>query len=582
MTDEFVVGLYGDNIRAAHEGLFGKGLVFGTITFGYRAVEVAGPPTRRKQPRCEYAVDTDTADWVRRIFGWFVDERLNIADIVRRLNADPDVPIGPKAVSGRWTRLAVKHLLANPRYVGRWMYGETVTVWQMKQDYSRQVPREEPLREQVFEEFRVVDDVTWQRAQVLLAEAMAMAGRPPKDGDRKSRPRLLNGLFVCRDHGCKLYVGGGHGRMMFCRTCQESPADQRPLFTQLNRALALRQTCAKLAELVRPDTALVTDIIAACQKEAEKGAGIEPGRSADLPQVIKRLTQQITFLMENAGQAEDDQKESAQVLRQLRAKRAKAMAQLAEMEAASRRPVRVPDEPQVQKLLADLGDVLSAAAESGGEEGAGDAREVIERLTGGRIELEQQGERLPQRGWLRGRFRLRLIDLAVSRFVGAAVSVDGVDVVVDYYEPLAAEQRADQVKALYDERKTMTEIAGILGLNRNSVRQAFVSWHESRGLPVPDNRQRPREKKATLSERLADSAKALWDEGLLMQEIAEKLDSHRDQVTQAIAFWFTSRGLPVPDGRTRRKELDAAKSKEISRRSDANDCPPANDSGRSG
>src|SRR5208283_64602 len=49
MTDEFVVGMYADNIRAAHEGLLHKKLVFGTITFGYRAKEIPGQPTRRKR-----------------------------------------------------------------------------------------------------------------------------------------------------------------------------------------------------------------------------------------------------------------------------------------------------------------------------------------------------------------------------------------------------------------------------------------------------------------------------------------------------------------------------------------------------
>ena len=71
--------------------------------------------TRQKRPRCEYAIDPDVASWFERIFNWYVHERLSIAEIIRRLNADPTTPLGPKAISGRWTRLAVKLLLANPR-----------------------------------------------------------------------------------------------------------------------------------------------------------------------------------------------------------------------------------------------------------------------------------------------------------------------------------------------------------------------------------------------------------------------------------------------------------------------------------
>jgi DNA invertase Pin-like site-specific DNA recombinase len=59
--DEFVTSMYADNIRVAQEGLFKDKLVCGTITFGYRAREVAGTPTRQKRPRCEYAIDPETA-----------------------------------------------------------------------------------------------------------------------------------------------------------------------------------------------------------------------------------------------------------------------------------------------------------------------------------------------------------------------------------------------------------------------------------------------------------------------------------------------------------------------------------------
>ena len=75
MTDEFVVGMYADNIRAAHEGLFDGGLVFGTITFGYLGREIPGrqnqapatPPRPRGRSR--------RAAWVEQAFRWFVEDR---------------------------------------------------------------------------------------------------------------------------------------------------------------------------------------------------------------------------------------------------------------------------------------------------------------------------------------------------------------------------------------------------------------------------------------------------------------------------------------------------------------------------
>src|SRR5262249_23723388 len=52
MTDEFVLGMYADNVRAAHEGLFDRQMVCGTITFGYKGEPIPGEKTRRGLPRC--------------------------------------------------------------------------------------------------------------------------------------------------------------------------------------------------------------------------------------------------------------------------------------------------------------------------------------------------------------------------------------------------------------------------------------------------------------------------------------------------------------------------------------------------
>ena len=246
MMDEFVVGMNVDNIRAAHEGLLAKGLVFGTVAFGYRGVPVAGETTRRGRPRQRLAVDEAAAGYVRGVFRWYVEDRVSVAEVVRRLVADPDAPKPAKAAA--WSRPAVVALLKNRRYRGCWEYGVTETVWVSSKDYARQVPRREPLKAVQLEEFRLVADEVWYRAQALLAgEAARCAGRKPRDPEAPGRPRLLNGLFVCPEHRRKLYVGGPHGLSLFCKDCQAQPADRRPLYSLLPRSVALRTTCAAVA-----------------------------------------------------------------------------------------------------------------------------------------------------------------------------------------------------------------------------------------------------------------------------------------------------------------------------------------------
>ena len=48
----------------------------------------------------------------------------------------------------------------------------------------------------------------------------------------------------------------------------------------------------------------------------------------------------------------------------------------------------------------------------------------------------------------------------------------------------------------------------------------------------------------------------LYRQKKLLQDIADTLKVDRNTVTSAIRWWHEVRGLPIPDGRTRRKELE--------------------------
>ena len=74
IMDQFVVTMYADNVRAAHEGLFAKRLVFGTISCGYGGEPIPGETTRRGRPRCRLVVDDEEAAIVRQIFDWYVSD----------------------------------------------------------------------------------------------------------------------------------------------------------------------------------------------------------------------------------------------------------------------------------------------------------------------------------------------------------------------------------------------------------------------------------------------------------------------------------------------------------------------------
>jgi DNA invertase Pin-like site-specific DNA recombinase len=558
MTDELVGGMYAENIRAAHEGLFDRDLVWGTITFGYRGCELP-EQSRRQRPRRAVEIDPAAAPWVKQAFRWYAEDRLSIGAIVRRFNGDPTIPRSPRGVDGRWSREAIRYMLANPRYRGWWEYGARANVFQSKQDYTRRVPRDQPLRSRQSEALRIVPDELWYRVQRRLTRPdRSGVGRKPRGGDRRSRPRLTHGLFVCPAHDQILYVGGNHGQTLYCKMCSQLSAAERPLYSHLPRSLALRLTCRKLGALVRQDAQVVEAVLDACRGAAEDLQRPDPAKLEGLRSRTAKLGRQIQFILDNPGETESDCQESRVRLRELRRQRADLDAEITALEAAGTRSVVVPDEARVRELLARFETILTSAAEGEDEVDSREVRGVIDLLTGGRIELFQRGEPRARRGWLQGRFRAHVLDSLVRTLAGATAD-DGRDapvISIDYREPTLSEAWADHVKELFDQGMLIKAIAAELGISRNVAASALDCWYDQRGLPRPDGRSRrstlkQKHLKPPLFEQLADEAMALHDAGHTMEEIASRLNCCRPTIAKAIGHGQQSRGLSLPDGRTR-------------------------------
>jgi orotate phosphoribosyltransferase-like protein len=358
-------------------------------------------------------------------------------------------------------------------------------------------------------------------------------------------------------------VGGSHGQYLFCPACKALPAEQRPLYSQLPRDLALRLTCERLAALVAADGDLAAHVVAACQQAVRQAQAPDPARLDELRRRDKQLSGQIQFLLQNAGETDVDRQESATSLDVLRRSRAEAAAELSRLEAGMARPTTVPTAEEVQAQLRDLSTVMLEAAQGESGEAMASAREILQLLTGGRIELFQQGERKAQRGWLQGRFHVQLLPYLLDRTTGVHGGTrdgTGVEVVLDYREPVPYEAESERAKALYDQGLMHRQIAAALGCGRNWVTRLLRHWFESRRMDVPDGRKRRsslarKQVGAALYKQLSDAAKAMWDEGLADVQIAERLGCSPPTVAAAVAHWHTVRGMAVPTHAERRAAL---------------------------
>lgn len=130
----------------------------------------------------------------------------------------------------------------------------------------------------------------------------------------------------------------------------------------------------------------------------------------------------------------------------------------------------------------------------------------------------------------------------------------GADIVIDFLEPPPWAAIADRVKELVDRGLLYSTIAAELKCPRSWPAKAMAFWHEQRHLKVPDGRsERHRLPPDAETVERQNRAKTLWDGGLLIHEIAEKLGCCRDTASALLRAWHTSRGLEAPRGTVRRK-----------------------------
>jgi hypothetical protein len=346
-----------------------------------------------------------------------------------------------------------------------------------KGSYSKKVERKEPLASMQIEELRILDDATWYAAQERLGKLAGNAGRFASDGDRKSRPRILNGLLICAEHGIPLYVNGSYGQYMTCSACLD--AEEPALFSFLPRQLALELICEKLAELIQSCDTLVPQILEKCRHYVASAQQPDADQIDSLRRNTQRLTEQIAFILEAPGETEQDRLENRQRLAQLRSDRAALQKHAAEIETAVENPATVPTEEEVRQMMAELTTLLKTDMLSDDPAEAAALRDIIVNLTGGRILLTQQGERKQNQGWLRAAFEVRWPKMLLPKLgfphadCGEAIQVE-----VDIKRPEFDETAMRRAKELYDEGLQYQEIAKSLDCHPSRVRRLLTAWGE--------------------------------------------------------------------------------------------------------
>jgi len=560
----------GQNVFRGQEGTVLAGFAVGDHCFGYTTEPIPGSETSRSgrspKPRKRYVVDPATAAWVTRIFHWFVVEERSLTWIARELNRR-GAPKDHRATTKAWRHQYLTSLLSREKYIGIWPWGRMKNV--RNPATGAIIPEERPEEQTAawtrhFPELQIISDELFQAAQRRLEQNREKyAGSRRANGTLRwhqsgsaDRPpqQLLQKLIQCGACGATFWMGGTNNRYLFCPNYRSGEC---PCRTKLQRARAERLILDAIGQRILTSPAWRQAVLDATSAAWERKERELPSELRQIESRLAELEQIVGRLLDSIENGLDDPTVNERLMMR-REERNQLTKRLAELRAQEERRLPAPTEAWIDAQLAQLGTVLRAGDPA--------AAHALRELVGGSIvvhEIRQQGRR---RHSLQGTFSLS-VGRIVNRWTGnepvGETDSDELreEIVIDFVDPNPLNERSERAKELYDQGLLGIDIAAALGCKRSVVTKLLKHWFTSRGLEMPDGRSRrhqlPRKSaKTPRHEAIADQVKQLADAGWLLQDIALELRCDRNQVTKALAYWYTSRDLPVPDGRTRRKGLD--------------------------
>ncbi|MFO1004667.1 MAG: recombinase family protein [Planctomycetaceae bacterium] len=494
------------NVLRGQEGTVYAGMSVGDWCFGYGSEPIPDSELSRKgknpKPRKRYVVNEVQAAWVRSVFDWFVRERRPIRWIVRQLNHQR-VPKDHRSKTSEWRYDLVISLLSNPKYIGIWPWGEKTNVrdpetGNLKQEY-RQVEESDRWKRH-FPDLQIVPTELFEEAQQKLKANTEKWGNHRKDkGHLCGSTAECNGRTSTRLLSGLMVCDACGGPMIYisgrlrCRNHERGLCEVK---SSIPADIAEHLVVQEIRENLCCDTLLFERIYQISLNNHRKFMSGVPQELESKKRELMELDQRIARLVDSieAGTASLDVTERLRLRNQ---ERSDLTQQISRLNAGAGRHAKAPTRDWVREQFNQMRDRLN---ESGAV-----ANEVLKDLIDGPIRVAEIGTEKQRGRIMRGQFRL-----SVRRFLQGQ-------------NPLPGE----------DPDEATNDLISI----------DFVDDHQI-------------ETRRVQEEELQERAKQLFDQGLLNVEIAEQLGVARSRATVLIQNWHTSRGLPVPDGRARRFQLE--------------------------
>ncbi|HNO80281.1 MAG TPA: recombinase family protein [Phycisphaerae bacterium] len=443
--------------------------------------------TRGPKPKKIVVVYEPEAEIVRLVFLWFVDG-LSIGAIARRLN-DMDIAKGPRCTTPHWAHQHVRKILGNTKYIGEWHWGRTISV-RDSQGRKRQVPaKQDQMVDMRRPELRIIDDATWKKSQVLLAELLEIYGKKPGQKSRAAKVHhtevypvgLLNGLIWCEKCGARMTAQlSGKYRYFGCSKHRKGVCD---VGTRVRIDIAEEKIISSIGDIFGSIPDWMKTVIDTMRNEIDLASSQIPAALIADRKRLAQIERGIANLVNAVEQGLDQSSSIVQRLGQLEREAASLREQIEEREDSLNKPIAMPDDDWIRSQLADQVSLLQEFPENA----ALMLRQLIGKITAHEIKIRGK-----KRGYMELRFRIDAFR-SISNLLGDTVSpsiLQSLNCVDDSEEhaspefviavggPSRMDQAAPQIVSLRNEGVSWNEIGRLLNMSPGGAWTVWKRWTE--------------------------------------------------------------------------------------------------------
>jgi site-specific DNA recombinase len=288
-------------------------------------------------------------------------------------------------------------------------------------------------------------------------------------------------------------------------------------------------------------------------------AATSPGGRSEIERQLASCTKKIEGTLRLIDSVDDVSETLTSRLNELTREQRELEQKLAEIDARGSGCADEPTREYVRSRLTRLHETLRGDTEQ--------ANQALRGLFDGPIIVGRASMNDRKRDFWRGILKIkfsqviRLVIPELSAVDGQSESDDiSHEVTLDFYSPLKSDNQTAEVWRLLQQGLPQKEIAEQMSLTsaRVSTLMKHVAAIYGEGRTPAELREiycrTDRGPRAHV--QYIDRAMELFLQGMLMGDIAKRLGTHGNMITAAIQDGYKALGLPVPDGRSRRKLLE--------------------------